>query len=343
MQPPTGAAPAEPPAPAARVQRGRHTLALVLGGTLLAVLVYWAGVGPVLDRLRTLGWQAPLILVPYLVVNVLDTFGWRCTLPGDAVARIPFRHLYLARMAGEAVNSVTPTAAIGGEPVKAHLLHRLGVSAADGVASVVIAKTALTVSQVTFILIGLGVLFERLGQRVVGAVWLVGLAVVALGFARLLVRMQRRGLATTVWRWLARIAPRARLVKRLEPRVREIDERLADFYLFQREAFRHATLWHLGGWLLGVGEVWLFLWLIDAPVPLYDALLIESLAQPIRAVAVIVPGGLGAQEVGGVALCTWLGMEEPVAVTLWLLKRARELAFDGVGLAYLTRHATRRA
>jgi glycosyltransferase 2 family protein len=343
MQPRTGAEPADPPSPAAAAgaRRGRRLAAMVLGGIVLALLIYWAGAAQVLDDLRGLGWTAPLILLPYLAVNVLDTLGWRRTLPADVTQRIRFVDLYLARMAGEAVNSITPTAAVGGEPVKAHLLHRFGVSAADGVASVVIAKTALTLTQVAFILIGLGVLFERLGQRVVGALWLAGLAAVAIGFARLLVRLQRRGLATTLWKWLARIAPGARLVARLEPRVREIDARLADYYHVEREAFRAATLWHLGGWLLGVGEVWFIMWLIGEPVPLMEALIIESLAQPVRAAALVVPGGLGLQEVGGVALCTWLGIPRDPATTLWLLKRAREIVFDGIGVLYLTRFAGR--
>ena len=42
-------------------------------------------------------------------------------------------------------------------------------------------------------------------------------------------------------------------------------------------------------------------------------------------------------------LCTFLGMAEADAVTLWLLKRAREVVFDGVGLAYLAQHGGRRA
>ena len=54
----------------------------------------------------------------------LDALGWRCTLPPAAAARVPLLGLFLTRMAGEAVNSVTPTAAVGGEPVKAYLLRR---------------------------------------------------------------------------------------------------------------------------------------------------------------------------------------------------------------------------
>ena len=319
-------------------------MAVLAGALLLVLLVSYAGIGPVLDRLRLLGWRAPLILLPYIVINVLDTFGWRRAIPPEAAARIPFGGLFLARMAGEAVNSVTPTAAVGGEPVKAHLLRAWGIPGPQGVASVVIAKTALTLSQVTFIVIGFAAFLERREQGAVGVALAALLVVLAIGFALLLVRAQRRAPATTVWRWLKRIAPRARFVARLEGKVEEIDARLADFYRIERRAFLDAFLLHFVAWLLGVVEVQLIMTLIHDPLPWQDALIIEALAQPIRAVALVIPGGLGVQEVGGVALCTLLGVSEAAAVTLWLLKRARELFFDAIGLLYLTHHtAARRA
>ena len=344
MRPLAGADPPELAPLATRgAGRGRRAAALAVGALLLALLVYYAGLGPILERLRAIGWSAPLILIPYLAVNVFDTIGWRRTLPAVVAARVPFSSMYLARMAGEAVNSITPTAAVGGEPVKAHLLRALGVASSDGVASVVIAKTALTVSQITFILIGLAALFDRLEQRVLGAVWLGLLLLLAAGFTTLVVRMQRRQPVTRVWRWLNRIMPRARFVRRLETRAQAIDERLADFYRLEPDAFGIATLWHLGGWLLGVVETFLLMTFIGAPVSPRDALIIEALAQPIRATALFIPGGLGAQEVGGVALCRFIGVPEAAAVTFWFLKRARELVFDGVGLLYLTRQTTGRA
>ncbi len=77
--------------------------------------------------------------------------------------------------------------------------------------------------------------------------------------------------------------------------------------------------------------------LIGSPVSFLDALLIESLSQVIRAASLIIPGGIGTQEIGGVALCRFLGVAEPAAVTFWLLRRARELFFDVVGAVYLLR------
>src|SRR5436305_1817502 len=150
--------------PAERRSAGKAA-AFLAGGLLLALLLYHAGIGPVLVRLRALGWGAPLVLVPYLAIAAFDALGWRCTLP--ATARVPLGAVYLARMAGEAVNSLTPTA-VTGEPLKAHLLRAWGVSSADGVASIVIAKTALTVSQILFILLGLAALSARLDQEVGG-------------------------------------------------------------------------------------------------------------------------------------------------------------------------------
>ncbi len=327
---------------AERLTAGK-AVAFSFGGLLLALLLYHAGIGPVLAQLGALGWGAPLILVPYALIACCDAAGWRCTLPERVAERVPFFVLYFARMAGEAVNSLTPTA-VTGEPVKAHLLRPWGVSGADGVASIVIAKTALTVAQVFFILLGLAALFDRIDQEALGAAWLAILLTVAVAFSIMLVRVQSRGPAVAAWKWLHRLVPRARFVARLEGGAHGIDARLADFYRIEQGAFLRAAFWNLLGWLGGVVEVVVLMRLIGSPISVRDALVVEALAQPIRAVALVIPGGLGAQEIGGVALCRFLGIPEAAAVTLWLLKRARELAFDGIGLAYLARAtAARRA
>ena len=83
--------------------------------------------------------------------------------------------------------------------------------------------------------------------------------------------------------------------------------------------------------------------LIGGRVTWLDAFVIETLSQPIRATSLLVPAGIGTQELGGVWLCTFLGMSEADAVTLWLLKRARETFFDGFGFAYLAQRGGRLA
>ena len=76
------------------------------------------------------------ILLPSLLMYVLEAYGWRVTL-GRWAEAIPFWRVLAIRTAGEVVNMTTPTAYVGGEPLKAYLLKRHGVPLIDGLASVV--------------------------------------------------------------------------------------------------------------------------------------------------------------------------------------------------------------
>jgi uncharacterized membrane protein YbhN (UPF0104 family) len=71
-----------------------------------------------------------------------------------------------------------------------------------------------------------------------------------------------------------------------------------------------------------------------APV---DALIIETMVQPFTVAALIIPGGLGVQEAGGVFLCRLLGLDDGAGLTLMALKRAREAVYNLIGLAVLMR------
>ncbi len=315
-------------------------LTLAVGFALLGWLLHRAGLDAIWHRLRGLGWAAPLVLAPYVLITLIDAAGWRLTLP--ARRPVPLPGLMLARMAGEAVNSLTPAAAVG-EPVKAYLLRRWHVPASDGLASVVISKTALVASQSLFTALGVVALLWRLERPRLALGWLIALGLGCVAFTAALVWVQHRNPGTTLWRLLRRVAPRARAVGRLEAGTTAFDRRLREFYRGQPRTFLHAATLHFGGWLVGVAEVVVMVELIGGSVSWFDAFVIETLAQPIRATSLVVPAGVGMQEVGGVWLCTFLGMSEADAVTLWLLKRARELFFDSVGMLYLAQRGGRRA
>jgi glycosyltransferase 2 family protein len=315
--------------------RLRTLLGFAVGVGLLLMLLWHTGIDELGAYFDQIEWQSPLILIPYILVTLTDAIAWRWSLSANVRGLVPFWTLFLARMAGEAVNSVTPTATLGGEPVKAHLLRAHGVPLSDGLASIVVAKTALTIAQSIFTALGFVALVLVLDYAAVASLLFVLMVVVVWGFTYLLMHVQRRNPASAVVRTLARLLPRARIIERLETGAQALDERLADFYQGERGAFARAILWNFLGWMIGVGEVQLIVSLVGHPISWTEAFVIEAVAQPIRAVAIVIPGGLGVQEWGGAAFCQWLGMPEPIAVTLWLLKRARETFFDLVGLLYL--------
>lgn len=124
---------------------------LILGIGAIAFSIHRIGWAPVLAALEQLAWwQLVLVCLPYAVITAVDTLGWRFAFPRDAA---PFRRLFGARLAGEALNLVTAVGSVGGEVAKAWLIRR-DVAYAESVPSVVIAKTTLTIAQALFLLIG---------------------------------------------------------------------------------------------------------------------------------------------------------------------------------------------
>lgn len=315
-----------------------HLLAFLGGVALFAFLVWNIGLHEVFKYVRQIGWHAPLLLLPYLGVALCDARGWAYAIPPTSPARqAPLWRIALARLAGEAINNLTPTANVGGEPVKVYMLRSQGLTVDAGLASVVAAKTALTVSQIAFILLGLPFFLSRLGW--VQAWWWVfaPLLGLAYGFVVLIVRWQRRGLMSMAVRGLRRFLPRWQRLTVWEDRARRIDEHLFSFYDGNLRGFLASVLFHFFGWLLGAVEIWFFFHLMGVSVSFTDSLIIESMVQPMTAAGLVIPGALGVQEAGGVFLCRLLGIDEGAGFTLMAIKRVREAVYNLIGLTVIMR------
>ena len=305
-----------------------------LGFVLLGVLIYQAGPRQLAQHLRVLGWWAPIIFLPYTLSSAFDAAGWRVTF-------VSFRPalwlLYLARLVGEAMNSITPTAYLGGEPVKAFVLQRFGIPLTEGATSVILAKTALTVAQIAFVIVGVALFLIRKDTGVATVPTVIALALAGTAVAAVLVVLQRRGLVAFVARVTRRMFPRARLAVQLAERAPEIDRRLRSFYGARPRAAAASVAWHFTGWITGAAEVFVIMTLIGHPVSVLDAIVIEALAQPTRLAGIFIPGTLGVQEAGGMVIFGMLGLPPELGLAMMLLKRVREIGFNLLGLGLLTR------
>ena len=322
---------------------GSRTIAGIVTGLAGLLLLAWlvrnespADLG---RRLAQLGPVLPLACVPYTLASLADALGWRVVLRVFGV-HVPFARLWLVRLAGEAVNSVAPTG-VGGEPLKAVLLRADGASGSAAAAAVVVSRTIVVITQAILVVLGVGALLVRLGWTRAAPIAIAGLVVVTGAFGLLLVRVQQRGAAGVAARWAAWLLPSAWLADRMHRMARALDGRLATAYGHARLALLVAAAWHMLGWLASAAEVWVVLRLLEAPVSWQDALIIDGLAQPIRATGILVPGALGPQEGGGVAVCRWLGILPAVGLALWLVRRVREIIFNVVGLVYLAARTSR--
>src|SRR5712671_4878889 len=128
---------------------------------------------------RALGWRSLLVCLPFALIMAVDTLGWRYAFAYD---RVPFLRLMAARIAGEAVNVMTAVAPVGGDAIKVWFL-RPHVPYRESVASVIIAKTTITLSQALFLLVGVLVaLALSVDARLVAAMlWLLLVELVGAG------------------------------------------------------------------------------------------------------------------------------------------------------------------
>ena len=310
----------------------------VLGALTLSLLVWHIGITRIYEAVTQLGPSTlAAILLPSLLMYVLEAYGWQVTL-GLGAKDVPFWRVLAIRTAGEVVNMTTPTAYVGGEPLKAYLLARQGVPLIEGLASVVTAKTTMTIAQILFILAGIGLGFWLLGsdgsarQTVTAALVSVGLLLFGVGA---FVLIQRQGMFTWMLKILRRLGLRFEYLESREQQLMELDRIIADFYGRRQPAFLLSTVLFLLGWLAEALEVFVMVLCLGEPITVLSAVAIGALSVFIKGGTFFIPGSLGAQDAGNLLLLTAFGYGEVTGITFALLRRFREFVWIAIGLLCL--------
>ena len=311
-------------------------LSLGLGVALFTAVLAGSDLKGVWGLLSQFQWRFGMVFLFYIVIFGFDTLGWKFALRPQAQSRIPWSRLFRARLAGEAVNYVTPAASVGGEPVKAWILSRRhGVPIQEGIASVVIAKTTFTLSMLLFVAIGLAVALatQPPSSKLMAWVWVVlpGLSGLVVLFVLVQFLQPFRRLVRAISRWM----PEG--LRKAAERAHEWDSEIVSFY---RQS-PGSVLWSLGfhflGWLAGAVEVYLILHFLNLPVSWATALSLEALWVLLRSGAFLIPASLGASEGFLLLICGSLGVSAIPGLALGLIRRAREVAWTGLGLLEFSR------
>ena len=301
---------------------------LLVGGlVVLAFLVARVGIESVMSVLsRLTWWQLVLICLPYGLIMVVDTLGWRYAFISNPP---PYLRMLAARTAGEAVNIVTALGSVGGEAVKVWLL-RPAVSYDESVPSVVIAKTTSTIAQTLLLLVGLVLAVTTLtvaGDVIWAMLVLLGVEVLLVGgfFVTQVAGLVRRAGRLLVWSGLIENASAAE----------DLDARLRRYYRENWRRFFLSVVFHFGGWLLGALEVLVMLYVLDIPVSMATATVIEAVGSGVRFASFLVPGSLGVLEGANTGVFAALGLGASAGLAFSLVRRARQGVWIGIGLIVL--------
>jgi uncharacterized protein (TIRG00374 family) len=309
-------------------------LGVLLGVALLALLIHHVGWVSVRESLLLLKWGYAIVLIYPLTWQFLNTTGWRYALHPSA-GKVPLITMLKVRLAGETFNSLLPSGYVGGEPIKAKLLSTW-VPLREAVSSVLIAKAAQSIGLLLFI--GLGLVIGVPPGHVEGQhkAW-IALGVLSGGvliFVWLLGHQSFSRIARALHRFT-----RLPFLLKAEPRLLALDDSLGKFYRDCKARFVASGMWHGFGWIAGMFELVLIFALMGHPINWRQAWFMGALAQLGSVIGLISPAGLGFYEGGHYMAAVVLGLPPSLGISASLIRRVREVFWNGFGLYFFHKYS----
>jgi putative membrane protein len=284
-------------------------------------LIVRSGAPQIAGLLRTAGWQLLWLVPLHVIAMVFTGAANRSLLPRPPQLSLPY--LTWASLVREAVGGLLPTMRVGSEVSGIRLLMRRGINGAVACAIIVVELTLWMSAQLLFATIGLVLL---LGSEQAGAIpryAASGLLAVAATIAVFVVVQRRVGLFGFIEGVLARVAGPE--VLRFTGGTARVDEAIRALYKQPRVLIRCAS-WQFIHFMAGAAETWVTLWLLQRPVGVRSAIVLESLSTAIQTATFFVPAGLGTQEASLVLVGAAVGVSADAALALALARRGRQIA-----------------
>jgi putative membrane protein len=303
-------------------------LLVAAGAALFTFLLIHQGAPQVMAAFASAGWWIAAVVIYHFAVPVLlDALAWWSLFPKSE--RLSLWELFWMRWIGESVSTLVPSAAVGGDVVRARLAALHGASVPTAAASVLVDITLGVFVQIVFTLAGLALIVSVTGHEGFVRPTLIGalLGIIAIvGFYI----VQRLGMFRFIGVIISRLANSSDWHSLINSG-QTLDRTIRTLYA-RRRGVIGCCVWTAASLVLGSGEIWIALHAIGRQATLINALIFQSVILAIRSAMFPVPGALGVQEGGYVVVGNLLGIPGDAAFALSLIARVRELVLGIPGL-----------
>ena len=298
------------------------------GAALFTFLLVRQGAPQVGAAFASAGWAIAGVVIYHLVVPVLlDALAWWALFPKPE--RLSLWQLFWMRWIGESVSTLVPSAAVGGDVVRARLAALRGAPIPTAAASVLVDITLGVFVQIGFTLLGLSLIVSVTGHQGFIRPTLIGAVIGVLAIIGFYV-VQRLGMFRFIGKMISRLA-NADDWHSLVHSGQNLDEAIRRQYA-RRRGVIGCCAWTAASLVLGSGEIWIALHALSLHATVVNAVILQSMVLTIRSAVFPVPGALGVQEGGYVVIGNLLGIPGDAAFALSLIARVRELILGIPGL-----------
>jgi hypothetical protein len=313
-----------------------ETILIVLSLAFYVWFLRHFGPAQIFSYLRLAGWGLALTISLEAVARFVNTIGWRVTIY-DCPRDLSMTRLFFSRIAGEAVDYVTPSAQLGGQFVMA-MMVRQKLRMPMGLATVVVAALAEVVGQILFITLALLVSLRMIPEGS-GLFWpILGGLAIAFSLAGGFFFVQRRRPFSYLWRAAAHFDIGGVQREEIKASADEADSLLLDFYAHHRARFFIAAFCYLIAWSLGPVEIYYLLHLLRQPDSIKVALMVEGIGLLLERATFLIPAKLVSQEGGKALILAMLGYPAGIGFAIGFLRRVKEMVWVLFGLVSLMLH-----
>jgi len=281
--------------------------------------------------------SSPSIIILYILVSYLImlslTWRWQIVLKSQNIKVTMFK-LFLYRLVGYGISYLTPTAKLGGEPVRAALLSRDGVDFSRGLSTVVIDKTIEIATSALFFFIGVLIVLFAYALPGETEVMMLFFAIV---FLFLMVWIYHRmssgkGLIASLCKTLR--LHKIKSLKMDEEKLERFESMVIKFFQDDKKDFYITILASFVGWVLMFFEFKLAGLIIGVNLSFEQIFLVVSFLG--AALMFPIPMGIGSMELSQVTVFSIINLDKAGGVALSFLVRARDLVWSIIGLLLLS-------
>jgi glycosyltransferase 2 family protein len=291
---------------------------MLAGVAVITGLVIYFGVGDVAKALASV---QPKNFALYILAQLGITAGlglcWRMLLHSRDHGS--YWLCVWGRLVRDATGEFLPFSQVGGYVLGARVITLHGVNASDAAASTLGDVTTEFLAELVFIGIGLSILAHLAPHSELVVPVAIGLCVaVVMGVGLVLVQRGGGTLFRTITLKIAGTAGGG-AVAQLDRLQAALDRMYAE-----RERLALAAFFHVVCWFGTATASYVGFHALGVPLPFTTAIAIEAMLHAIMAMAFFVPGRVGIQEAAYTLLGTMFGIPPEIALSLSLLRRARD-------------------
>ena len=300
---------------------------LIVGIALLFIVFSRVGLEKIILPFRSFSvFFLILFLLMAAMITLLSVLRWQIIL-GSFNFNVPFATVFSYYIMGFSLAYITPSARMGGAPLKAYMLTQHKVPFEKGLSTILIDNIMETTFDVVFSSIWIILLliqFElpRRFETLVVIFLILAFIFAIIFFVRL---YQGKVIFSLIFSWLKFV----KMAHKLLEKIRMIDSMFNVFLRKKRMALLWFVIISFFVWAIGLIEYKVALLAINYNASIFELFLIITFA--VIATMIPIPASLGVLELGQISVFTLLGVDPYIGVALAIILRFRDVLLASIG------------